>query len=34
MQYPINFEELQKISGVGIGKAQRYGTLLNLLKNM
>jgi len=26
MQYPINIEELQKISGVGIGKAQRYGT--------
>ena len=26
MQYPIDIEELQKISGVGIGKAQRYGT--------
>tara|TARA_B110000977_G_scaffold164088_1_gene210356 strand:+ start:5576 stop:7774 length:2199 start_codon:yes stop_codon:yes gene_type:complete len=26
MQYPINIEELQKISGVGVGKAQRYGT--------
>ena len=26
VQYPINIEELQKISGVGVGKAQRYGT--------
>lgn len=35
MQYPINFEELQKISGVGIGKAQRYGTpFIELIKNM
>jgi len=33
MQYPINFEELQKISGVGIGKAQRYGTpFIELIK--
>ena len=33
MQYPINFEELQKISGVGVGKAQRYGTpFIELIK--
>ena len=33
MQYPINFEELQKITGVGIGKAQRYGTpFIELIK--
>ncbi len=25
IQYPVNLEELQNISGVGIGKAQRYG---------
>ena len=25
IQYPINLEELQNISGVGAGKAQRYG---------
>jgi ATP-dependent DNA helicase RecQ len=25
MQYPITTEELQNISGVGTGKAQRYG---------
>ena len=25
MQYPISIDELQNISGVGIGKAQRYG---------
>lgn len=25
MQYPINLEELQNISGVGAGKAKRYG---------
>lgn len=25
IQYPINFEELQNIVGVGTGKAQRYG---------
>jgi ATP-dependent DNA helicase RecQ len=25
IQYPTNFEELQNISGVGIGKAKRYG---------
>ena len=35
MQYPINFEELQKISGVGIGKAQRYGTpFIELMKKI
>ncbi len=26
IQYPINLDELQNISGVGAGKAQRYGT--------
>lgn len=26
IQYPVNLEELQNISGVGAGKAQRYGT--------
>jgi ATP-dependent DNA helicase RecQ len=25
IQYPINLEELQKIQGVGQGKARRYG---------
>jgi ATP-dependent DNA helicase RecQ len=25
IQYPINLEELQKIQGVGLGKARRYG---------
>jgi len=25
IQYPTNFEELQNISGVGVGKAKRYG---------
>ena len=31
--HPINFKELQKISGVGIGKAQRYGTpFIELIK--
>jgi ATP-dependent DNA helicase RecQ len=25
IQYPITIEELQNISGVGVGKAQRYG---------
>ncbi|NQW36080.1 MAG: DNA helicase RecQ [Flavobacteriales bacterium] len=25
LQYPINLEELQKIQGVGLGKAKRYG---------
>ncbi len=26
IQYPVNLDELQNISGVGAGKAQRYGT--------
>ncbi|MDD3169025.1 MAG: HRDC domain-containing protein [Eubacteriales bacterium] len=25
IQYPVTIEELQNISGVGVGKAQRYG---------
>ena len=25
IQYPTNIEELQNISGVGVGKAKRYG---------
>ena len=34
MQYPINLEELQNISGVGTGKAKRYGLpFLDLIKN-
>jgi ATP-dependent DNA helicase RecQ len=34
MQYPVTLEELQNISGVGIGKAQRYGLpFLDLIKN-
>ncbi|MAJ06407.1 MAG: DNA helicase RecQ [Crocinitomicaceae bacterium] len=33
MQYPISIDELQNISGVGIGKAQRYGLpFLELIK--
>ena len=33
MQYPINLEELQNITGVGSGKAQRYGLpFLELIK--
>ena len=33
MQYPINIEELQNITGVGTGKAQRYGLpFLDLIK--
>ena len=33
MQYPINLEELQNITGVGSGKAQRYGLpFLDLIK--
>jgi ATP-dependent DNA helicase RecQ len=33
MQYPINLEELQNITGVGTGKAQRYGLpFLDLIK--
>ena len=33
MQYPINLEELQNITGVGTGKAQRYGIpFLDLIK--
>ncbi len=33
MQYPINPEELQNITGVGTGKAQRYGLpFLDLIK--
>ena len=33
MQYPTNLEELQNISGVGTGKAQRYGQpFLDLIK--
>ena len=32
MQYPINLEELQNITGVGTGKAQRYGPPLDLIK--
>ena len=33
MQYPINLEELQNITGVGTGKAQRYGLpFLELIK--
>jgi ATP-dependent DNA helicase RecQ len=33
MQYPINIDELQKISGVGIGKAERYGNpFVDLIK--
>ena len=33
IQYPINLDELQNISGVGAGKAQRYGTeFVNIIK--
>ena len=33
MQYPISIDELQNITGVGIGKAQRYGLpFLELIK--
>jgi len=33
IQYPINLDELLNISGVGAGKAQRYGTeFVNIIK--
>ena len=33
IQYPITLDELQNISGVGVGKAQRYGTeFIELIK--
>ena len=33
IQYPINMNEMQNISGVGSGKAQRYGTdFVNIIK--
>jgi ATP-dependent DNA helicase RecQ len=35
IQYPINLDELQNISGVGAGKAQRYGKeFVEIIKNM
>ena len=34
IQYPINIEELKQITGVGAGKAQKYGKpFLDLIKN-
>ncbi|MDO9512445.1 MAG: DNA helicase RecQ [Bacteroidales bacterium] len=34
IQYPINYEELKQISGVGAGKAQKFGKpFLELIKN-
>ncbi|MFR9651308.1 MAG: DNA helicase RecQ [Rikenellaceae bacterium] len=34
MQYPITIEELQSISGVGVGKAKRYGAeFVELIRN-
>jgi ATP-dependent DNA helicase RecQ len=33
IQYPVTFEELHQITGVGVGKAQKYGEpFLNLIK--
>ena len=35
IQYPITIDELQNISGVGAGKAQRYGEeFVEIIKNM
>ena len=34
IQYPINFDELQQITGVGVGKAQKYGEpFIKLIEN-
>ena len=38
-QYPISMEEMSKMQGVGIGKANKYGdkfimSLVNMLKKM
>lgn len=34
IQYPVKMEELTQITGVGVGKAQKYGQpFLNLIKN-